>query len=264
MQPERSAIEHQLILASDLVGIDERQIAFGDARDRDVEPNLLLVVRVRRAVGHDKQLCTGLGETLDHVLVVAPLGPDVLADRHADAHAAEVDGTRGRARRKQAALVEHAIVGQVHLHAHRRDGAAVEQAAGVVELAVVRPRRADQQRRPAIGGLARKLLDLGAARRLQGRLEHEVLGRIAAQKEFRQHHQIGAVGGSLRARAASLVGIAGDVADGRIELRNRDREAVSRTCVHGSRSSASARRTAIAPAVAVKSGPSARPARAAT
>ena len=71
MQPERSAIEDQFVLASDLVGIDERQIAFGGPRDRDIEPNLLLVVRVRRTVGHDQKLGSGLGQTLDHVLVVA-------------------------------------------------------------------------------------------------------------------------------------------------------------------------------------------------
>ena len=43
MQPERGAVEHQFVLAADLVDIDERQLAFGDAGDRDVEPNLVLV-----------------------------------------------------------------------------------------------------------------------------------------------------------------------------------------------------------------------------
>ena len=54
-----------------------------------------------------------------------------------------------------------------------------------------------------------------------------------------KRHEVGAVRRGLGARAARLVGIAGDVADGRIELRERDREAVGGTGVHGDRSSAS-------------------------
>ena len=39
-----------------------------------------------------------------------------------------------------------------------------------------------------------------------------------------KHHQFGAVGLGLRARGASLGGIAGDVADRRVQLGERDRE----------------------------------------
>ena len=56
-----------------------------------------------------------------------------------------------------------------------------------------------------------------------------------------KRHEVGAVARGLGARAARLVGIAGDVADGRIELRDRDRQAVGGTGVHGVRSSASGR-----------------------
>ena len=51
---------------------------------------------------------------------------------------------------------------------------------------------------------------------LQRRLEHEVFRRIAGEKKFRQGYEIGAVASGIGARAPRLVGIAGDVADGRV------------------------------------------------
>ena len=39
---EGRAVEHQLILAADLVNIDQRQGCFDDARDGEVEPDVEL------------------------------------------------------------------------------------------------------------------------------------------------------------------------------------------------------------------------------
>ena len=108
----------------------------------------------------------------------------------------------------------------------RRDPAAVQQRAGVVELAVLDPGRADQHRRTAVGGLARQLFDRGAAGRLKCRLQHQVFRRIAGNEQFGQHHQIGAVGPRLRAGGARLGGVARDVADRRVQLGQRNRELV--------------------------------------
>ena len=95
------------------------------------------------------------------------------------------------------------------------------------------PRRADEHRRAAVGGLARQRLDRRAAGGLERRLEHQILGRIAGDEQLREHDEVGAVGGRLRASAAHLFGVAGDVADGGIELGERDGEAVGGTGVHG-------------------------------
>src|SRR5262249_50368286 len=195
--------------------------------------HIVLVPRVGRAIGHDHQLGAGLGEAFDHVFVVAPFGPDVFADRNADAHAAEIDGAGRRPRGENASFVEHSIIRQVHLPTHGGDDAAVEQAIGVVELAFLEPRRAYQQCRAAAGGFTRQLLDLCPARRLERRLEHEVLRRIPGQEKLRQRHNVGAGTGGLGARAARLVGIAGDVAQGRIELSDRDRQTVGGPRIHG-------------------------------
>ena len=121
VERERRAVEHQLVLAADLVEIDQRQAAFGDPRHRHRQPHVVLVAGIGRAVRHQNDLGAGLGQRLDHVLVVLGLfQPDVLADRHADPHAAHGDGARGRSARKQPLLVEHAVVRQVALEAQAR------------------------------------------------------------------------------------------------------------------------------------------------
>ena len=78
----------------------------------------------------------------------------------------------------------------------------VEQRDGVVELAVLDPGQADQHRRAAVGGLARERLAGGAAGLLERRLQHQVLGRIAGEEQFRRQHEVGAEAGAPRARAA--------------------------------------------------------------
>ena len=110
-------------------------------------------------------------------------------------------------------LVEHAVIRQIDLEPHRLDPAAIQQRHGVMELAVLDPGQADQDRRAAVRRLARQLLAGRAARLLEGGLQHEVLGRIAGEVELRRHDDVGAEVGGLRARLAQPVAIAGNVAD---------------------------------------------------
>ena len=227
VQRKRGAVEHQFVLSADLVEIDQRQPAFGDPGHRDRQPHIVLVARIRRAVRHHQNFRAGLGETFDDVFVVLGfLQPDVLADRHPDPDAADGDGTGGRTAREQPLFVEHAVIRQVGLVADRRDAPAVEQRAGVIELAVLDPGAADQHGRAAVGGLPRQLLDGRAAGRLKGRFQHQIFRRIAGNEQFGQHHEIGAVGAALRARGAGLGGVAGDVAHRRVQLGQRDRKLI--------------------------------------
>ncbi|MGY4313900.1 hypothetical protein ACVWW1_003203 [Bradyrhizobium sp. JR3.5] len=75
---------------------------------------------------------------------------------------------------------------------------------------------------PPSAVLARQFLDRGAASRLERRLQHQILRRIAGDEQFREHDEIGPVGFRLVARGACLRGVAGDVTDRRIELREGD------------------------------------------
>ena len=235
VQRERSAVEHQFILAAELVEVDQRQAALGDARHRDVDAHVVLVARVRRAVRHDEDFRAGLAQALDHVLVGGGLvDPDVLADRHADAHALERHGAGRLSGHEHPLLVEHAVVRQVDLVADRSDPPAIEQGAGVVELAVLDPWGADQHRGSAVGRLARQRFDGRAAGRLERGFQHQVFRRIAADEQLGKDDQVGAVGGRAGARLARLRSVAFDVAHGRVELGERDGEAVGGFAGHGS------------------------------
>ena len=86
---------------------------------------------------------------------------------------------------------------------------------GVVERSVLDPGQADEHGRAAVGGLPRQRLAGGAAGLLKRRLQHEILGRIAGEEQFRREHEIGAEGRGLGARGAQPREIAIDVADDR-------------------------------------------------
>ena len=116
-----------------------------------------------------------------------------------------------------------------------RDRAAVEQRIGVVERVALAPGQADQHGGPAIGGLAGEALAGRPAGILEGRLEHQVLGRVAGEEELGEHHEVGAEPGGLGAGGAGLLRVAGDVADDGIELGEGDLE---RVLGHGKRFSA--------------------------
>ena len=88
VEHERGAVEHQLVLAADLVAVDQRQAGLGDPRDREVEAHVLLVVLERRAVRHDQDLGAGLLEALGDVP-----GPHVLADHAAEAQLVAAAGS---------------------------------------------------------------------------------------------------------------------------------------------------------------------------
>ena len=194
VQRERCAVEHQFVLAADLVEIDQRQPAFGDAGNRDRQPHIVLVARVRRAVGHDQDFRAGLGETFDDVFVFGGfLEPDVLADGHADPDAAHRYRARGGSAREHALFVEHAVIRQVGLEADRRDATAIEQRDRRCRVCRPRPRAC----RSASPGRHRRfrarVLRSRAAGRLECRLQHQILRRIAGDEQLRQHDEVGAV-----------------------------------------------------------------------
>ena len=86
---------------------------------------------------------------------------------------------------------------------------------------------------PPLAGLAREILHRGPTGALEGRLEHQILGRIAGDEQFGEHDEVGAVGGRLRAGATGLFRIAGDVADDGVELSEGDRQFGGRGRAHG-------------------------------
>ena len=221
VEGEGGALEHQLVLAADEVEIDQRQAALDDAGDRDALTDRELVALVRRGVGDEQDLAAGLEDAFDRIRP-----PDVLADRHADAHAAKDDRAGRGARREHPLFVEDAVVRQVDLEPDRFDPALGQERHGVVQFAVLDPGQAEQHGGSAVRRLPRQLFAGGAAGLLEGGLQHQVLGRIAGEIELRRQHEVGAERGGLGARLADAIAIARDVADDRGDLRERDDEAV--------------------------------------
>ena len=225
IERKRGAVKYKFVLPADLVEIDKRKPALGDPRHRNRQADVVLVARVGRTVRHNENFRAGLGETFDDVLVIFRLfQPGILADRHPDPHAADRHRTRGGPPREHALFIEHAVIRQVDLEPDGSDPAFVEKRTGIVELAVLDPGSADQQRRAAVGGFPREFLDRGTAGRLKCRLQDQVFRRIAGNEQFRQNDQVGAIGASLRARGACLDGIARDIPHRRVQLGQRDRK----------------------------------------
>ena len=198
--------------------------ALDDLSKRHLLAHLDLAAVVGRTVGHQKNLRAALGQRLAHT----ELAPDVLADRNAETHAPHIDRPGHLAGVEDALLVELAVIGQIDLVAHANDLAVVDNGDGIVALAVLGARIADDHRRAAVGSFRCQLLDRLPAGFEKGRADHEILGRVARDHQLGEENEIRAVTGGIRPALADLCDIAGDIADSRVELGNRDAEHVRR------------------------------------
>jgi hypothetical protein len=100
-----------------------------------------------------------------------------------------------------------------------------------VDAAIVAPRRADQERR-AFSGLGRQLAHPLLHRVEEERLQHQILGRVAADRQFAGQQQVGAGRPRLVPGAAQLVDVAAHVAERRVQLGEGDDETIGHDEVH--------------------------------
>ena len=218
---EGAAVEDQLVLPAELVGVKHRQPGLDDLPHGDLVAQLELFAREGRAVGNDQDLRAGFGQRLAN----AEIAPDVLAHRDAEPDAAEGDGAGHGAGVEDALLVEHAVVRQVGLVTDGADLAAFEQGDGVVAAGFLLPRNAHEDAR-AGRGLDSELFRRLAAGLHEAALQHEVLGRVAGQEELREHDEVRPLPRRVRPAAAGEREVARDVADGGVRLGDRDAEGV--------------------------------------
>ena len=110
IEHEGGAVEDQLVLAADLVEIDERQAGLGDARDGELEADVI-ACRARRA---SRWARAGVSAPVSARRLADLLGPDVLADRHAEPHAAEARSApaAGPARRRASRRTRRSSAGR--------------------------------------------------------------------------------------------------------------------------------------------------------
>ena len=113
-----------------------------------------------------------------------------------------LNGPGQRARREDALLVEHAVIGQIVLEGAARDLAAIEQQARHCRACRSSTQGAPiSTAGPPSAVSARQLLDRLARVVLQRRLQHQIFRRIADDEELGKQDDIGARR-ALRARAA--------------------------------------------------------------
>jgi hypothetical protein len=182
-----AAVEDQLVLAAGDVHVDDRQAGLGIAlAQHRLAPGELARV-VGRAVDRQQHLRPRGGRAARRLGT-----PEVLADGDAELDALHLHHAGLRARLEVALLVEHAVVRQGLLAVD--DGRAVrpQQDGAVVDGVAVVLGIADEDGH-AVQALAEALERLGDVAR-EAAVEQQVLGRIAAQRELREHDEVRAQG----------------------------------------------------------------------
>ncbi len=125
----------------------------------------------------------------------------------------------GRGTRLEVALlVEDAVVRQPQLAVDAGDLAVGEHGRGVVDVVGVLGEADDRDDVDRLGGQVGK----GSGRLVEEvRLEQQVLGRVAGQRQLGEDDQRRAALARLDGGGGDPVRVAGDVADGRVDLRER-------------------------------------------
>lgn len=226
---EGGAVEHDLVLAADLVHVEDGQAVARGRLAEDLVALLALAQVAGAGVDADHQVGRGVGHAREGVGGVVGTGvvPAVLAHQKAHLGLAYAQHLgRVGAGLEVAALVEDVVGGQQLLVVAQAHGAVLEHQQAVVQrLAGPAGARgcADDpvQLRPLARGLQQLLQALLQAF-AKGGLVQQVARVVAAQRQLGKDQQVG-----LRVRGAgSGLGhaghVAGDVADGGVELGDGD------------------------------------------
>ncbi len=228
---KRSAVEHDLVLSADLVDIEQRQAVAPAGLSEDSVAQLALAHVRRAGVDRHHQIGRRIAHALKGVdLVVLPaVVPAVFADHEADARLphAQHRGHVG-ARLEVATLVEDVVGGQQLLGVAEHHLAAFEHQQGIAQVlarSVVRYRRPHHphQLTQLARGLAQRLQARSGALQ-EGRVVEQIARVVAGERQFREHHHLGAIGPGLLRRADHLRDVAADVAHGVVQLGHGELE----------------------------------------
>ncbi len=150
--------------------------------------------------------------------------PNVLADRHTDLHAHELNRLGHRARRKDALFIKGAVIGQLVLQSSRKHAPAVRKDHRIVGRSGFTDDRSDEDRRSRLNRrrdqLVRALVD--SANELG--FEDQIFGWIADKLKLRAQQQVAVSRPSPHFQHRS--GIALQVADALVHLGEGDPQPV--------------------------------------
>ncbi len=212
---ERVTVEDQLVLAADERAEGHR----GEAVARALGDHLLALAALAGLVGRggDVEHQPRAGQRL--VGHRRTGDPDVLADGEADLDPVDLDDRPAGAALEVAQLVEDPVVGQVDLAVDGLQAAVCQHRRGVVDVVgalgeaderhdALRVGRDPLDRRPRVG---QEVL-----------LEQQVLGRVAGDRQLGEERELRAGLARARELLANLGLVAGDVADGGVDLGEGD------------------------------------------
>ena len=148
--------------------------------------------------------------------------PDVLADADAEPRAGHVEHLRALERLEVAVLVEDVVGGQQRLAEALLHASAPQQRRAVVERATLVGRigfRQPHQHRRTVGEFAGQRIQLRPAPGHEGFRQQEVAGQVADEGKLGRHGQVGTLRPRLLRGGGNQRRVAGDVADGRIDLQ---------------------------------------------
>jgi hypothetical protein len=210
----RAPIEDELVLAPDEVAV--RQVHSVVARA--VAEHLLAFAALPRVEGRGGYVEDDGGACLGGLC--HELGdPHVLADRHSEDLADDLEQQRLRARLEVALFVKHAVVGKAPLPVDC-DLAVRAHGRSVVQDPAVGLHEAHHRGDPHAGGRnsRERLADVVD----EVALADEVLGRIAGERQLGDQENVGLAGDGRLHGIDDESGVAGDVAHRAVDLRERD------------------------------------------
>ena len=212
---ERVAVEDELVLAAD----ERAERHRGEVVAGALGDHLLALVALARLVGGGRDVDDQPGAGQRLVGDGGPGLPDVLADRHADRDAVDLDDRPAGAALEVAHLVEDAVVGEVDLAVDRLHAAVGADRGGVVGVLGTLGEPDDRDDVHRLGGdPLQRLAGIGE----EVLLEQEVLRRVAGDRELGEEDDLGTRLPRLAQAREDLLGVAGDVADGGVELGQSD------------------------------------------
>ncbi len=222
IEHKRPAVKNLIVLTTNQIEIDKRQLCLDHTRHHLVEPHIEFVAVIGRAVGNHQHLRATFGHRLANILV-----PSIFTNWRANAQIPNPIRSIDRANLVVSMLIEHMGVGQVMLLESRINLAALEHEIAVKNLMPFAQRRANAKGR-AIRTCRRQLLQMTHAIIGKSRAQHQILHLIATQKHLRQSNVIRP---SLMPDAMCcdrFLHVTRQVANGWVQLRQRQ----SKRCTH--------------------------------
>ncbi len=214
---DAASVEDELVLSSHGVHVDDPRVRLEGAVAADLDTLARLAAVVRRAV--DVQDHRSLPPRVR--VERRPGCPRVLAHGQAELGAREPDGALRLAGNERALLVEHAVVRQLHLVVPGHDLTVREEPGGVVD-AGVGPVDEPGDDGASSRGLLGEPFEGGEVVLDERGSQHEVLGRVAGERQFREHDHVGTGFGGSGRPSRHEVHVAVEVSDGRVDLAERD------------------------------------------